>query len=113
MKNCAELIAAYETDVRFPDVSGMEHLNMLLNRSEIAKCETHLTNGQKIRLVEADKALLQQAQLFYEAIQKVADLEVWRHEEKIPVTHWWWYLDVLSQLPEFPSQELSQEVTPN
>ena len=30
-----ELIAAYEVDVQFPDVSGMEHLDMLMTRSEL------------------------------------------------------------------------------
>ena len=70
MTNCAELIAAYEVDVRFPDVSGMEHLDMLLTRSEIARCEPHLTAEQRTRLAEADKVLLQQARPFYQAIQR-------------------------------------------
>jgi hypothetical protein len=97
MKNYDELIAAYEIDVRFPDVSGMEHLDMLLTRSEIARGEPHLTNGQRIQLAEADKVLLQQAQHFYRAIQGITDLEVWRRDENIPPAHWWWYLDVLVQ----------------
>jgi hypothetical protein len=32
-----ELIAAYEADVQFPNVSGMEQLDMLMTRSEIAQ----------------------------------------------------------------------------
>jgi hypothetical protein len=32
MTNYDQLVAAYEVDVRFPDVSGMEHLEMLCNR---------------------------------------------------------------------------------
>jgi hypothetical protein len=95
-----ELIAAYEVDVRFPDVSGMEHLEMLLTRSEIAKGEAHLTAEQRLRLAEADKVLLQQAKAFSQAINKIADLEAWRLDENVPVTHWWWYLDVLAHIPE-------------
>jgi hypothetical protein len=75
--------------------SRMEHLDMLLTRSEIAKGEHSLTAEQRTRLAEADKVLLQQAGRFYLAIQKVADLDTWRREEDVPPAHWWWYLDVL------------------
>ncbi len=105
MTNYDELIAAYEVDVRFPDVSGMEHLDMLLTRSEIARGEHHLTAEQRVRLAEADKVLLQQAGRFYQAIQKIADLDAWRRDENAPPAHWWWYLDVLAQLPELPARE--------
>jgi len=104
MTNYDELIAAYEVDVRFPDVSGMEHLDMLLTRSEIARGEHHLTAEQRARLAEADKVLLQQAKRFYQAIQKIADLDAWRRDENAPPAHWWWYLDVLVQVPELPAR---------
>ncbi len=42
-----ELLSAYEVDVQFSDVSGMEHLDMLMIRSEIAKHEPHLTDGER------------------------------------------------------------------
>jgi len=50
MTKYADLIAAYEIDVRFPDVSGLEHLDMLRVRSEIANCEADLTAEAKVRL---------------------------------------------------------------
>lgn len=100
-----DLIAAYEVDVCFPDVSGMEHLDMLLTRSEIARDERRLTAEQRARLAEADRVLLQRAWRFYQAIQKIADLDVWRRDEGVPSSHWWWYLDVLVQLPELPVRE--------
>ena len=34
-----DLLTAYEVDVRFPDVSGMEHLDMLLTRSKLATAD--------------------------------------------------------------------------
>jgi hypothetical protein len=108
MTDYEKLIAAYEVDVRFPDVSGMEHLDMLLTRSEIAKCK-NLTAEQRRRLAEADKTLLRQAQYFYQTIKKVADLETWRRDENVPITHWWWYLDVLAQLPELPRKTVISE----
>ena len=100
MKDVDKLIAAYETDVQFPDVSGMEHLEMLLARNDIARSEQQLTTEQRARLAEADQTLLQQARRFYRAIERIADLEAWRREHEVPTTFWWWYLDVLSQLPE-------------
>lgn len=109
MTEYTDLIAAYEVDVRFPDVSGIEHLDMLRMRSEIALHEADLTIEEQMRLAEADKAFLRQIRYFYPAIQKIANLETWRREENIPVTHWWWYLDVLVQLPQLPTDEMIQE----
>jgi hypothetical protein len=103
MTRYIELIASYEVDVRFPDVSGMEHLEMLRVRSELSKYESDLTPEEQMRLLEADKALLRQVRRFYKAVHEIADLEIWRRDENIPITHWWWYLDVLAQLPELPA----------
>lgn len=94
-----ELIAAYEADVQFPDVSGMEHLDMLMTRSEIARNELHLSEEERQRVLNADRLLLQQAHRFYESIQAIADLAIWRRDENVSVAHWWWYLDVIVQLP--------------
>ncbi|MFC2036696.1 hypothetical protein ACFLYD_01830 [Chloroflexota bacterium] len=106
------LIAAYGVDVRFPDVSGMEHLEMLTRRSEIAQVEHSLTEEQRIRLSEADKALVQQARRFHQAIQRIANLDTWRCEENVPPSHWWWYLDVLVELSRDTAKELLSEAVP-
>jgi hypothetical protein len=97
--NYKELLSAYETDVQFADVSGMEHLDMLMVRSEIARHEPHLTDEERQRLLKADSLLMQQAGQFYQSIQSIADLASWRRDENVPVTHWWWYLDVVTQMP--------------
>ncbi len=97
--NYAELVTAYETDVRFPEVSGMEHLDMLMTRSEIASIEPHLPAALRERVLEADKQLMSRARQFYDAIRAIADLASWRRSEFTPITHWWWYLDVLAHLP--------------
>ncbi len=97
--NYKHLIEAYEVDVQFPDVSGMELLDMLMTRSEIARNEAHLSEEERQRLSAADTLLLRQVKEVYAAIQGVADLASWRRNENFPVTHWWWYLDVVVQLP--------------
>lgn len=56
----------------------MEHLQMLLARSELHYSGHLLVNEQKKRLARVDRKLLQQAPSFNEAIQKTADLNSWR-----------------------------------
>lgn len=90
------LLAAYETDVRFPDTSGMEHLDMLQSRTKLENNKEHLTVEQMERLAAADEQLARQLDAFHAAIVQVADLASWREEIDPPATHWWWYLDVLS-----------------
>jgi hypothetical protein len=50
MTDYDELISVHKVDVGFPDVSSMEHLEMLLTRSKIAQVETHLTDEQRAAL---------------------------------------------------------------
>lgn len=96
--NYKDLLAAYEIDVQFSDVSGMEHLEMLMARSEIARHESHLSNEERQRLLNADKLLRQHAHLFYQSIQQIADLASWRQDANVPAAHWWWYIDVITQM---------------
>lgn len=96
-----KLLTQYETDVRFPDVSGMEHLDMLLSRSRIAEHKDNLNAEQLTRLMDADQLLLHNAGQFNKAILAIADLTAWREEVKASPDHWWWYLDVLTNVPQF------------
>lgn len=81
-------LTQYETDVRFPNVSGMEHLDMLLTRSRIAAEKDVLTDEQVGRLREADYYLLPNAYQFYEAIAAVANLAKWRETFSISPEEW-------------------------
>ena len=100
MKAIEEKLSAYEVDVGFPHVSGMEHLQMLMTRSELRRVGDLLTTEQQVRLANADQKLLQHSQQFHQAIQSIADLTSLRETETgVTPEHWWWYLDVLAQLP--------------
>ena len=94
-------LTQYETDVRFPDVSGMEHMDMLLTRSQIDVNKANLTSEQLIRLLDADEVLYHNAERFYQAIVAVADLAEWRNQSAVSPEEWWWYLDVLTSIPQF------------
>lgn len=100
MTDIEQWLTQYETDVRFPDVSGMEHLDMLLTRSRIAAVGQELTPEQRGRLSDADQKLLHHADQFYQAIGTVADLAQWRSESAASPEEWWWYLDVLTNVPQ-------------
>jgi len=93
-------LTQYETDVRFPDVSGFEHLDMLLTRSRIFAARKSMTPEQKERLAEADQQLLAGAETFLHAIAAVASLTEWRVNSAGSPEEWWWYLDVLVNVPQ-------------
>lgn len=99
MTKYEDLVSSYEVDVRFPDVSGMEHLDMLLTRSRIAEVEAVLTPEQQQRVQAADRELMHHADRFYAAIHQIADLAGWREQEGATPAEWWWYLDVLAYAP--------------
>ena len=100
MTTVEEKLSAYEVDVDFPEVSGMEHLQMLLARSELHRAGRLLDSEQKARLARTDRKLVQRARSFFEAIQAIANLTSWRERAGgVTPEHWWRYLDVLAQLP--------------
>jgi len=94
-------LTQYETDVRFPDVSGMEHLDMLITRSNIAANKDMFTSEQLNRLLVADETLYQNVERFTRAITVVGGLAEWRSTRVISPEEWWWYLDVLVSIPQF------------
>ncbi len=112
MDELEKWLQAYEIDVRFPDVSGMEHFDMLMMRSKIAQNHNRLTNEQQKRLTEADTVLIQQASQFYQAIAAIADLAQWRTEVRVSFSDWWWYLDLLAHLPLNPAFSIQTAVIP-
>ncbi len=98
--NYDKLIHAYEVDTEFPDVSGVELMDMLLARSGIAQIESELTSEQRVRVYKADQRLIEDAPKFYTSIQRIARLEQWRSQHSPQSSDWWWYLDVIAQLEE-------------
>jgi len=104
------LVKNYSVMVQFPDVSGVEHLEMLQVRDELAQVESHLSEEEKRLLADADRRLVEQARVFYEELSRFVDLTEKRKFEEITPQRWWWYLDVLAFLPNLGKQDLTSSV---
>lgn len=105
-----ELLQAYLVDTRYPDVSGIEHLQMLRRRSELADLEHTLSREERRQLAEADVRLSTHAAEFLAELSRFVDLATERRRLRIPSSHWWWYLDVLVQVPAMPMDEPKPEL---
>ncbi len=102
-----ELLTSYQINVQYPEVSGFEHLETLQIRDQLALIETKLTDEEKQKLSFADRLLIKNAKLFYDELSNLIDLQEKRESAQISPLSWWWYLDVLGNLPQlFPSSEL-------
>ena len=98
----------YCVDVQHPEVSGVEHLEMLHIRDRLAEIESTLTSEEQEALTEADRVLVERALAFYKELLRFLDLATYRREHGILPAQWWWYLDVVSYLP--PLKDESPDV---
>jgi hypothetical protein len=94
-----EYLKQYSVAVEHPEVSGFEHLNMLMVRDRLAEQELSLTPDETKRLKATDQRLLEQAAAFQAELARVTTLENERQHRQPPPQRWWWYLDVLTSLP--------------
>jgi hypothetical protein len=100
-----KLLQAYVVDTQYPAVSGIEHLQMLRRRSELANQEYTLDREERRQLIEADARLAAHAAEFLAELARFVDLAEERHRLRVPPSHWWWYLDVLVQVPALPVRQ--------
>jgi len=63
-----EILKQYVEAVRFPEASGLEVLELLDARSQIAAHEKELGAAEQARLEEADATFLHNAPTFYESL---------------------------------------------
>lgn len=94
-----QLLAHYCVDVRHPEVSGAEHLEMLRIRDKLVDLEPTLTLEEQRRLAEADRTLVAQASAFSQELLRFLNLPEHRLAHHIPPERWWWYLDVVRYVP--------------
>lgn len=95
----------YVTAVKHPDVSGFEHLEMLMIRDKLTVEEAELSTDELKLLLTADQQLLITAHKVHQALAEITDLQLERQNRQPSPKHWWWYLDVLKSLPAQPSDK--------
>ena len=93
-------LAHYWVAVQHPGVSGFETLDMFMVRDKLLQQLTTLTAEEKVQLAVADRALLAHVAEFYTELTQITSLEYERQQRKPSPAQWWWYLDVLLQLPQ-------------
>lgn len=98
----------YATAVTQPNVSGFEHLEMLLVRDKLAESEDRLSGDQRKKLRAADHRLLSNAAAFCRELQRITDLSDERERRQPSAKHWWWWLDD----PALPLRVAQAERTP-
>ena len=103
------LLENYRIDVKHPAVSGIEHLQMLRTRSQLAKNEPALGPAEQIALAEADRQLAARAAEYAAELSRFVNLAEERRRLQPPPNEWWWYLDILAQTPFFPARQRQPE----
>lgn len=102
----------YVKAVEHPDVSGFEHLEMLMIRDKLAAQEADLSSEELNLLLTADRQLLATAQAVNKTLSEITDLQFERQNRQPSPDHWWWFLDVLDSLPIPPSEIKQLELQP-
>lgn len=97
------LLNSYLVDVEYPEASGIEQLQMLARRSELAEIEHTLSPLEKNQLAEADRKLALQADKVLTELSRFVNLADERERLQPPANEWWWYLDVLVRAPAVPT----------
>jgi hypothetical protein len=98
-----QLLQNYLVDVEYPEVSGIEQLQMLKRRSELVEVEHTLSLAEKKSLAEADRKLALQADKVLAELSRFVNLENERERLQPQANEWWWYLDVLVRAPALPT----------
>ncbi len=98
------LLEQYVVDVDYPEVSGIEHLQMLETRSKLAASEAQLSSAEQRALATADHKLAVYAVAFLAELSRFVDLVEERQRRQVSPNEWWWYLDVLVQAPALPER---------
>ncbi|MBI5604626.1 MAG: hypothetical protein HY879_14900 [Deltaproteobacteria bacterium] len=82
------------------DVTGFELLEFLDVRSRLADREPLLSDQEKVQLENLDRRFLSMSDFIKSRILEVADLAEMRKRSHVLPSHWWWYLDEISQVKQ-------------
>lgn len=88
------------TSMEHEEVTGFELLEFLDIRSRLASREPLLSDHEKIQLENLDRRFLAMSDFIKSRISEVADLTEMRKRSHVLPSHWWWYLDEISQVKQ-------------
>ena len=83
--------------LEYPEVTGFEWLEVMDMRSRLASREPLLSDQERTQLENLDRRFLSMMDLIRDRILEVADLTEMRKRSHVLPSHWWWYLDGISQ----------------
>ena len=104
-----ELLQSYLIDTEHLNVSGIEYLQTLRTRSQLATLESGLTPEEQRALAEADQRVASHASELAAELSRFVDMVEERQRLQPRPAEWWWYLDVLAQAPTFPPSSRQPE----
>jgi len=96
-----ELLKNYLIDTQHPDVSGIEHLQMLRNRTKLAALMASFSAREQQQLAIADQMLVAHAHEFVVELSRFINFAEERRRLQITPEQWWWYLDIIAELPDY------------
>lgn len=96
-----KLLNIYCLSLNYLDVSGVEQLELLGIRDQIAALEAGFSLEEQKILIESDKKLIANAAVFYQEISRFINLSEHRKNNNISSQKWWWYLDVLVNISNY------------
>ncbi|MCY7369091.1 MAG: hypothetical protein LH474_13175 [Chamaesiphon sp.] len=94
-----QLLKNYAIQMDYPTVSGAEHLETLEIRDQLSEIESSFSVEDRAFLFAADRKLMANIIAIHQELSRFIDLAKYRSEQHISPQQWWWYLDVLSYLP--------------
>ncbi|MEZ4726848.1 MAG: hypothetical protein R3E79_06910 [Caldilineaceae bacterium] len=105
-------LTRYLVAAQHPDVSGFEVLDMLMTRDKLMQQHESLSLSEKAQLAAADQVVVANAPAFCQELSTITSL-TYERQQRVPLpTQWWWYLDVITQLPEPATRQSELAVMP-
>ncbi|MGG0717942.1 hypothetical protein ABE096_10190 [Robertmurraya massiliosenegalensis] len=94
MQDYAEMIETYEEYIEDYEISAFESVYFILhNRSHLEKVINELTHDERIKLLEFDLKLIQNAKKMAEYIGEIYDWSI----SKESINEFWWHLDLIAE----------------
>ncbi len=87
-----------------PDVSGFEVLEVLDIRSKLAFREPLFSENDRALLENLDRRFLDMANVWLTRVSEVSNLPDMRQRAHALPSHWWWYLDEITNKQKVMAQ---------